>query len=163
MLLPDFGDSTCLILSEGLQYLDGVPCYTHSHAPRYQWLKTRISRMDFSWVSSSAPHFQGTAAFHWGEASHIAGVFSFSCFTCGKLPVGENSLGDQASLYSDLLPGHQKFTKISLSLSFLLFCHCAVRAESSQLPNSLNNVFYHLFPFSEFHTHVSHVNTAYIQ
>lgn len=71
--------------------------------------------------------------------------------------MGKNSLSGQASSYSDLLSGHQKFTKISLSLSFLLFCHCAVRAESSQLPDSLNNIFYHSFPFSEFDTHVSHM------
>lgn len=84
MMLPDFGDSKGLTLSEGLWCLDGVPCHTHSHTLRLQWLKIGISRIHFSWAPSSAPHFQGTSAFQWGKALHITGIFLFSCFTCRK-------------------------------------------------------------------------------
>lgn len=110
------------------------------------------------WISlefpPQPPTFRGLLPFTGGRHHTLQGGVSF-CFL--PLPVGENALGDQASTCSDLLSGHPKFTKISFCFSFLLSCHCSVRAESSQLPNSLNNVFYHLFPFPEFHAHVSHM------
>lgn len=157
-MLPDFGDSKGLTLSEGPWCLDGVPCHTHSLTLRFQQLKIGISRMDFSWVPPPSPPLSGDFCLSMGEGStHYRNLFVFLLYLWEGVGVGKNSLSGQASSYSDLLSGHQKFTKISLSLSFLLFCHCAVRAESSQLPDSLNNIFYHSFPFSEFDTHVSHM------
>lgn len=103
------------------------------------------------------PTFRGLLPFNGEGSTHYRNLFVFLLYLWEGVGVGKNSLSGQASSYSALLSGHQKFTKISLSLSFLLFCHCAVRAESRQLPDSLNNIFYHSFPFSEFHTHVSHM------
>lgn len=123
-------------------------------------------RLEFpGWISlefpPQSPAFRGLLPFTvGGGAPHIAGLPGSFHFLA--LPVGKSCQWVKTHLVSRLLDIlicylAIKFTKISLSLSFLLFCHWAVRAEKSQLPNSLNNIFNHLFPFSEFHKNVSHM------